>query len=156
MTTMTSTPQITALRENRAFLLQQLKGLTVEQFNRIVTGRNNNIIWNLGHMITVQQSACYKQAGLPTSIPDDFPQRFKPGSKPEAIVSEAETAAIRQSLVTTLDQLEKDYNHRIFGNYIPWVTRYGAELTNIDDGLKFVLYHDEWHTAVIIDLRRRL
>ena len=150
------TSQIAALRENRWALLEQLKGLTPEQFNLIPEGSGNNIIWNLGHMIVVQQGACYNRAGLPTSIPDDFRQRFKPGSKPAGITNADEIVSIQQAMITTLDQLAADYQNNRFGNYAPWVTRYGAELTSIDDALKFVLYHEEWHSAVIMELKGRM
>jgi DinB superfamily len=79
--------QIEAIRENRAVLLEQLEGLTTEQLNQIVKGFNNNIVWNLGHMITVQQGICYKNAGLSMLIGDDFWHRFKPGSVPQGMIS---------------------------------------------------------------------
>ncbi len=148
------TSQIAAIRETRSFLLEQLKDLTTEQFNRTAEGFNNNIIWNLGHMIAVQQGICYKRAGLPTLISDDFWQRFKSGSKPKGIISDDEIVSIKQLLIITLDQLETDYNKQVFGNYTTWVTRNGVELASIDDGIKFLSFHEGLHSGVIMAIKR--
>jgi hypothetical protein len=148
------TSQIGAIREIRSFLLEQLKELTTEQFNRTAEGFNNNIIWNLGHMIAVQQGICYKRAGLPTLISNDFWHRFKSGSTPRGIINEDEIASIKQLLMITLDQLETDYKKQIFGHYTTWVTRHGVELVSIDDGIKFLLFHEGLHSGVIMAIKR--
>lgn len=148
------TSQIAAIRENRSFLLEQLKDLTTGQFNLTVEGFNNNIIWNLGHMIAAQQGACYKRAGLPTLISDDFWHRFKSGSTPRGIIHDDEITSVKQLLISTLDQLETDYKKKIFCHYTTWVTRYGVELTSIDDGIKFLSFHEGLHTSVILDIKR--
>jgi len=146
--------QIEALRENRSSLLEQLKDLTAEQLNLTPEGRSNNIIWNLGHMIAVQQGICYKRAGLPTLISDDFWHRFKSGSTPRDIISEGEITSIKQLLIITSDQLETDYKKQIFGHYNTWMTRNGVELASIDDGIKFLSFHEGLHSGVIMDIKR--
>jgi hypothetical protein len=148
------TKQIEIIRKVRSFLLEQLKDLSTEQFNQTPEGFNNNIIWNLGHMIAAQQGICYKRAGLPTVIIDDFWERFRSGSKPEGIVSDDEIAHIKQLLLITLDELERDYNKQIFGNYTPWSTRYGVELAGIDDGIKFLPFHEGLHSGTIMAIKR--
>ena len=147
--------QIEAIRENRAVLLEQLEGLTTGQLNQIVKGFNNNIVWNLGHMITVQQGICYKNAGLSMLIRDDFWHRFKPGSVPQGMISADEIASIKQMLIITLDQLETDYKKQIFRQYTSWVTRLGVEVASIDDGIKFLRFHEGLHSGVIAALCRR-
>jgi hypothetical protein len=141
--------QIEAIRENRAVLLEQLKELTTGQLNLTAIGFNNNIIWNLGHMIVVQQGICYRRAGLPMSIGDDLWHRFKSGSAPRGIIYEEEIASIKQLLIVTLDQLESDYKKQIFHDYTTWVTRLGVELASIDDAIKFLGFHDGLHLGVI-------
>jgi hypothetical protein len=120
----------------------------------MVAGFNNNIIWNLGHMIAAQQGICYKRSGLPIMISDEFSERFRTGSKPEGTVAGDEIAQIRQLLFDTLDQFEIDYNKKVFGNYTVWSTRYGVELGNIDDGLELLQYHDGLHSGIIMTLKR--
>jgi hypothetical protein len=51
----------------RQFLLDQIAGLTTEELNQIPRGLNNNIIWNLAHLISGQQGIFYARAGLPAN-----------------------------------------------------------------------------------------
>ena len=140
---------IKTIRNIRSLLLGQVKGLSIEHFNQIPRGFNNNIAWNLGHLIAVQQGICYKKAGLPILISDDFWEKFRSGSKPDGIFSEGDMADIRQLLVFTVDQLETDYNNHAFDNYNAWSTRIGTRVAGIDDGLEFLLFHEKLHAGTI-------
>jgi hypothetical protein len=51
----------------RQLLLDQIAGLTTEELNQIPRGLNNNIIWNLAHLISGQQGIFYARAGLPAN-----------------------------------------------------------------------------------------
>jgi hypothetical protein len=82
--------QLEIIRKTRSFLLEQLKNLSNDQFNQRIEGFNNNIVWNLGHMIAAQQGICYKRAGLPTLISEEYWEKFRSGSKPAGIVSDDE------------------------------------------------------------------
>jgi uncharacterized damage-inducible protein DinB len=146
--------QIQIIRDTRASLLEQLNDLSIKQFNQTPRGFVNNIGWNMGHLIVVQQGICYQKAGLPLLIRDDFWQQFKPGSRPERIIDEVEIANIKQLLITTLDQFETDYNNRVFGNYTGWTTRLGTTIMNIDDGLEFLSFHEKLHSGTITALKR--
>lgn len=150
------TKQIEIIRKTRAFLLEHLKDLSTEQFNQIPEGFNNNIIWNLGHTIAAQQGICYIRAGLTPPVGDDFWNQFKPGTKPEKPLDDAEIANIKNLLFTTLDQLETDYNNHIFGGYIAWSTRFSVELGNIDDAITFLPFHEGLHSGCITALERLL
>jgi hypothetical protein len=126
---------IDILRSPRKMTLETLDGYTIEQVNKIPQGFNNNIIWNLGHMIASQQGICYKRAGLETVITEEFDN-------------------IKALFFTTLDKLEEDYTAGIFNNYSPVMTRYNVELNNIDEALGFLSFHDGLHIGYIMSLRK--
>ena len=69
-------------RTTRKTLLAYIEGLSAEQLNRIPAGFNNNIIWNLAHMFTVQQVVCYKRGGHSMLIDEATFENFKPGTVP--------------------------------------------------------------------------
>src|SRR5579872_5271934 len=142
-------PQIEILRKTRANVLEQIKDLTNEQLNYVAEGFNNNIIWNLEHMIATQQGMSYRRAGLPTIITDDFWEKYRTGSKPDGLAGENEALQIRELLFTTLDKFEIDYDKKIFGNYTAWSTRSGVEIASIDDSLRFLPYHEGLHSGTI-------
>ncbi|MFI5160121.1 MAG: DinB family protein [Sphingobacteriales bacterium] len=143
------TNQIDTIRKVRTFLLAGIKDLTADQLNKIPAGFNNNVIWNLGHMVAAQQGICYKRAGLPTLISDEFWEKYRSGSKPEGIADEAEINYIKEIFFTSLDQLQADYDKNIFGGYTAWNTRYDVEIANIDDAINFVPFHEGLHSGVI-------
>jgi hypothetical protein len=64
--------QLDILRQPRLKILNILESFSLEQLNMIPAGYNNNIIWNLGHMVAAQQGVCYKRAGVETRISDGF------------------------------------------------------------------------------------
>src|ERR1700712_2860570 len=99
------TKQIEIIRKTRSFLLENLKDLTTEQFNKIPEGFNNNIIWNLGHMIAAQQGVCYIRAGIAPVIGQDFIDTYKSGSKPGEPVDATAIEDIKNLLFSTIGQL---------------------------------------------------
>lgn len=147
-------PQIETIRKVRAFLLEGIKDLSTEQLNKVPNGFNNNIAWNMGHMVAAQQGICYKRAGLQPMISDEFWEEFRSGSKPTRFYEEAEIAYIKELFFTTLDQLQNDYDKQIFGNYTAWSTRYGVEITGIDVAIDFVPFHEGLHSGVINTTKR--
>jgi len=148
------TEQIDTIRKVRAFLLEGIKDLTTEQLNRIPEGYNNNIIWNLGHLVAAQQGICYKRAGVTPQISEEFWEQFRSGSKPERLISESEIAEIKQLFYSTLDQLKTDYDNNAFAGYTAWNTRYDVEIKNIDDALRFLPFHEGLHSGVINTLKK--
>ncbi|HEY9002349.1 MAG TPA: DinB family protein [Mucilaginibacter sp.] len=148
------TKQIEIIRKTRAYLLKNLEGLTTEQYNKIPEGFNNNIIWNLGHLIAAQQGVCYLRGGLAPRVEEDIINSFKSGTKPERPLSEAEIENIKALLFSTLDLLEEDYNNNIFGRYTAWTTRYDVELASIDDAINFLPFHEGLHSGCTNALKR--
>jgi hypothetical protein len=148
---------IDTIRVSRTMALNLMKGLSNEQLNQVPDGYSNNVIWNLAHLIAAQQGVCYKRAGLPLAVIDEpFFELYKPGTKPQQPVTEAEVEHIKHLAFSTLDKLEEDYNAGLFAHYIPWTTRYGAELSTIDDALQFLLFHEGMHIGYMMALKRML
>lgn len=146
--------QIDSIRQTRAYLLEQIRGLSTEQLNIIPSGFNNNIIWNLGHMIAAQQGICYARPGIPLVVEDAFFQAYKPGSRPAQFAGPEEVELIKELLFSTLDQLETDLRQDLFVAYTPWTTRHGITLKRIEEVVNFLLYHEGLHAGVITAMKR--
>ena len=145
---------IEILRQPRIKVLDQIATLSIEQLNHIPAGFNNNIIWNLGHVVAAQQGVCYARAGLNKVVSDEFFMSFKPDTGPERFYDAAEVDSIKSLMFSTLDQLAADLEKDIFGDYKTWTTRYGFEITNIDDAVRFLPFHDGLHAGYIMSLRK--
>lgn len=146
--------QIERIKKIRAFLIDSISDLSVDTLNEIPSGFNNNIIWNLGHLIAAQQGACYIRAGVKPAVDEKYVTLYKSGTKPDQYVTGNEAEIIKELLISSLDLLETDYQNNVFANYPSWVTRYGAELSNIDDALQFLLFHEGLHSGSIIALKK--
>ena len=146
--------QIEYIARSRNNLLEQLRELSVEELNSIPPGYNNNIIWNLGHLIAAQQGICYMRSTLPTYIEDSLFSAYKPGSRPERNIDQQEIDSIRELFVSTVRQLNEDYDNKIFNGYKPWTTRNGFEIRNIEEAISFVLFHEGHHGGVISSFKR--
>ncbi|RFZ90332.1 DinB family protein [Mucilaginibacter conchicola] len=146
--------QLEIMRKPRITILKTLEEFTLDQLNTIPAGFNNNIIWNLGHMVAAQQGVCYKRAGLDTRVDEAFFNRYKSESKPEGPADEQEYELIKTLFMTSLDQLGEDYKAGIFGNYTTWTTRYGFSMSTIDDALAFLPFHEGLHIGYIMAMRK--
>lgn len=144
--------QIENIRKTRFFLLERLKYLSTDEFNRTPNEFNNNIIWNLGHIIAVQQGICYKKAAAVPLINDEFWEKYKPGSVPQTPVKAIDVENIKRLFLSSINQLEIDCNTTVFGNYTPWTTAYGLEIRNIKDAINFETFHEGLHFGTIVAL----
>jgi hypothetical protein len=126
----------------------------MEQLNKIPGGFNNNIVWNLGHLVAAQQGVCYVRAGLNPRVEERFFDEFKNGSRPERTFGEEELTKIKELLFSSLDVLIQDYENGLWTSYSPWVTRYGVELKTIDDAINFLAFHEGLHLGYILSLKR--
>ncbi|MBK8700590.1 MAG: DinB family protein [Saprospiraceae bacterium] len=71
------------LQKNREAVVKLLADLSLDQLNAIPLGFNNNIIWNMGHMVVVQEMLTYGLSKLPYTIEEFILVNFKkiPGRK---------------------------------------------------------------------------
>ncbi|MCO5934045.1 DinB family protein [Mucilaginibacter sp. RB4R14] len=144
--------QLEFIRQPRLMILNILKDFSLEQLNTIPPGFNNNIAWNIGHMLAAQLGIWYKRAGL--EVDETFYQLYKPDSKPEGPTTQVQLNDIKERLITSLNDFEKDYATNIFTNYPTWTTRYGAVVSSIDEAIAFLPFHDGLHIGYIMSLRK--
>ena len=148
--------QIEKIRKTRNFILDYIKEINTEQLNKIPAGFNNNIIWNLGHMVAAQQGVCYLRAGLKTWVEEGFFNAYKPGSKPIEYISELQIENIKALLFSSLDVLKSDYLKGVWVKYPAWSTRYGVELKSFEEALEFLNFHEGLHVGYIMALKRAI
>jgi len=141
-------------RTSRKVLLQFLENHTLEQLNKIPEGFNNNLIWNIAHIVVVQQMLVYKLSGLPMLVSDEMVDKYKRGTKPEQDVTQAEVDEIKSLLFETIDRTEADYAAKIFKNYQGFTTMSGFTLENAEDALGFNYYHEAVHTGIMMGIRK--
>ncbi len=146
--------QIENVKNTRTFLLTLVEDLSTEQLNQIPEGFNNNIIWNMAHLVSAQQSICYKRSGLQPIVQDKYVTPYVPGTKPEGFIDTSEVEIIKTLMLSSLNEFESDYKKGFFTTYTPVVTRYGIALDNIDDAVNFLPFHEGFHIGTVLALKK--
>jgi len=141
-------------KTSRKVLSHFLDTIPTEKLNKIPEGFNNNIIWNIAHIIVVQQMLAYKLSGLPMLVSDEMVAKYMRGTKPSQDVSQSEIDEIKFLLFETINKTEVDFNAGIFQNFQEFTSLSGFTMRNIDDALCFNYYHEAVHTGMIMSLMK--
>ena len=147
---------IEVIKASRNKLLSLVEELSTDELNHIPTGFNNNLAWQIGHLVVSQQILCYRLSGNQFLIEDELIDLYKNGSKPERAFSAAEIAQMKGYLLSTIDQLEIDLQNGIFDNYTPYTisTYPGLKLESVNDAVTFIVSHDGLHYGCSLGLKR--
>ena len=142
--------------KNRAVLKSFIENFSLEELNKIPSGFNNNIIWNIAHTIAVQQSLIYRLSGLPTIVSEELIERFKKGTKPERDLTQAEVDEIKGLLFSTVEKTKEDFDNEIFENFHEYTVTTKNTLTNVLEAIEFNNFHEGIHLGYILALKKSL
>ena len=145
------------LNNTRGIFKKIIENNSLEDLNRIPKGFNNNIIWNIGHVVVSEQLLAYKLSGLESSLSDDMINKYRKDSKPQGDVSQDEVDEIKNLLHSTLEKTKEDYYDDVFEKYNAYtVSTTGNTLTNIDEALQFVAIHEGLHYGYVLALLKAI
>jgi hypothetical protein len=147
---------IKLLRGLRTAFVKELDSLTLEQLNHIPESHNNNIIWNIGHCLVVQQLLCYGLSGLPPYVDKSIGVKYKKGSAPALPITQEEVDWVKDMLLKSVDLLEKDLDEGKFQTFNPYTVGLGAHLTSIEDTVRFNNIHEGIHYGYLLALKKLL
>lgn len=130
---------------------------TLEDLNRIPKGFNNNIIWNIAHLVVTEQLLAYKLSGLSSVLSDEMINKYRKDTKPEGDITQEEVNDIKALLFSTLSKTKADYNNGAFKTYNAYtVSTTGNTLNNIDEALQFILTHEGIHYGYVLALLKAI
>lgn len=136
---------IELLRITRTNFLKLIDNCTLEEINKIPEGFNNNLAWNLAHILSSQQALCYELSSLTPRVDKSLIDRFRPGTRPEEAMTGQELENLRQLMKHTIELLKEDYQSGMFVQYTPRQTKYGALIEHIDQAIPYVALHEGLH-----------
>ena len=140
------------LRKSRNSILEIIDGYSIAQLNKVPAGFNNNIVWNVAHLVVTQQLLCYSNSGLDISVSDEMVARFRKGTAPLKLVSEVDFEAYKRMFVELPLQLERDYKIGVFKKYHEYTTSLNVKIIDIDSAIGFNNYHEGIHLGVILGI----
>lgn len=145
------------LSKTRKFFSSYLEELSIKELNKIPDGFNNNIIWNIGHILVTQQLLAYKLSGLPMLVHETLVAKYMKGTKPDGFVEQNDVDEIKALLFSTVEKTIEDANNNLFKNYQEYtVSTTGNTLKTIDDAFQFIIFHEGMHLGYIMALNRAI
>jgi hypothetical protein len=144
------------LLQTRKNLLSLLEGLSPVQMNHIPPGFNNNLAWNLGHVIVTQQLLCYRMSDLACRVPDAMIETYRKGSRPAGSVSEQEIRELKGLALSTIAKLAQDHEQGLFQSYQRYETSYGIVLHSIAEVIQFLPAHEGLHLGYCMAMKKSL
>lgn len=139
---------------SRNVLLNFLNELTLKQLNTIPEGFKNNIIWNIGHIIVVQQLLVYNLSRLPMMVSDELIAKYRKGSSPNGDVTQNEVDELKGLLFSTLEKTKEDFQKEIFKTFNEFTTMTGFKVTSAKSAMEFNNFHEGLHIGIIMQLRK--
>lgn len=141
-------------KTSRNMVSKLIQGFTLEQLNKVPAGFNNNLIWNVAHIVVTQQLLVYKLAGLPVMVSEEMIEKYKKGTKTDHVATQEEVDEILSLLHKTVAQTEKDIEDNLFQNFNEYPTSTGFVLKTNQDSMEFNNFHEGLHIGVIMALRK--
>ena len=144
------------LLKNRKILYNFLRNTPKEDLFRIPEGFNNNIWWNIAHVVVTPQLLMYKLSGLDFTIEEELVNKYKKGTFPNGEPSEKEMEKISAYLFSTVKHIQLDYEHGKFQNFQEYMTTPKIGLSSPEDALSFNVFHEGIHLGAILALKKAL
>jgi hypothetical protein len=139
---------------NRKIIAGFVDQFSLAQLNTIPSGFSNNLVWNLGHIVVVQQRLLYSVAGLPMAISSAMLDQYKTGSKPSTNTTQQEVDALKLLLQSVVESTLSDYKSGKFETYKEFTTATGFLISSIEDAIAFNNYHEGMHLGLMMNIRK--
>ncbi|MDG1980825.1 MAG: DinB family protein [Flavobacteriaceae bacterium] len=146
--------QFDILTKTRAIVLYYIKDLSLDQLHIVPVGFNNNIAWNIAHLVVTQQLLHYKLSENDCLVSDELITAYQKGTSPSVKFSQQafdEVLELFQGLPSTL---EEDFEAGIFKEYSAYKTSTGFVIDSMEKAIIFNNFHESLHLGVIMSLKK--
>ncbi len=148
------------LKQTRENILGLIKDLPETAMLSIPANYRNNVLWNVGHVVVVQQLLCYRSLGLPVAVDEAFVNAFKKDSSPAVWQTTPNIDIVKDKLITTAHKFVEDYRGGVFRNRSKFPTKfkmvYGITLTNLEEAILFNNTHEAMHLGIVMSLKKHV
>jgi len=142
--------------KTRKFLNSFIENLSLLELNKVPDGFNNNIIWNIAHVIVTQQLLVYNLSGLPTIVSKEMIDSYRKGTRPLRDLNQAEVDAISNLLFSTIEKTKDDYDSKLFQTYNQYTVTTKNTISNVEEAIEFNNFHEGIHLGYILALRKSI
>ena len=144
---------IDILVQARRLIYKSVVNLSPAALLAVPPGFDNNIAWNVGHILVVQQLLHYRLSGLEMQVTEAEVGMYRTGTSPADWEVEPKVALLLPLLAESAQRLGADYEAGRFAHYRAYTTSTGFRLSTIEDALAFNNFHEGLHLGAILSLR---
>ena len=148
--------QFDILQKNRTILKYFLENLSKDELFRIPKGFNNNIWWNIAHVVVTTQILTYGLSGVDYPMEKELIEKYRKGTSPEGKPSTDEIKKMGEYMFSTLNDMEADYKTGKFSAFREYLTSPKVLLQTVEDAISFSVFHDGLHLGAINALRKAI
>lgn len=142
--------------KNRKIMATFLDAFSLEDLNKVPKNFNNNLVWNIAHLVVTQQLLTYSLSGLPMHVSDELVEKYKKDSKVHGDVSQEEVNEIKSLLFSTIEKTKEDYKKGVFNTFKPYTTSTNSTLNSFEEAMEFNNFHEGIHLGYILALKKSL
>lgn len=143
----------TTSRQRKAYI-DMLSGLSMQQLNTIPEGFNNNILWNLGHIVATQQLLVYSLSGERWTVDKELIKAYRNGTRPERLYTEADRQLVIDNMLAPIQATHTLRAAGGFSTYQPFKLPTGFEITDYDSAVLFNLFHEGLHMGYVFSINK--
>ncbi|AEM70174.1 hypothetical protein Murru_1130 [Allomuricauda ruestringensis DSM 13258] len=144
------------LLKNRKILHGHLEHTPREDLFKIPEGFNNNIWWNIAHVVVTPQLLIYGLSDMEFTIEKELIDKYRKGTFPEGEPTKEEMEKISAYLFSTVKLIQLDYEHGKFKTFKEYMTTPKIGLNKVEDALAFNVFHEGLHLGAILALKKAL
>ena len=147
------------VKNSRQQVYRLVDGLTHAQWMTIPAGHDNNIAWNVGHLIWAQLGLTYGRTDLAMPIDrEPYIPLYGIGTSPADWEGEPDPAALLKILMQMADRMIADAQAGIFDDaqFTPWQTGGGARFDTLLDMMIYNTAHEGEHRGMIMALKNHV
>ncbi|MEL7060415.1 MAG: DinB family protein [Acidobacteriota bacterium] len=143
------------LATSREWIAAKMENLSDRQLQAIPAGWNNNLLWQIGHLVVTQPIICYGLSGLPLPIDDEHLPQLRKGSSPADWTEPPDRAEIMRLFVELPRTFAADLEAgRFDGAVTDYRTAVGFEIRTLQEAIDFNGLHEGIHYGQIMALAR--
>lgn len=144
------------LRTTRWHMARELEGLSHTDLLTIPEGRDDNILWNVGHLLCSLSRLTYVFSGHPLPIPEHYLTNFGKGTNAQEWVLPPDPDEVIRLFLEMPDKIEADYHAGKFVEYKPLTLGGGHTVESVEEAVAFHCFHEGLHIGMVISLKRML
>ena len=143
-------------RITRHHMLREIEGLSHEDMLVIPEGRDDNVLWNVGHLLCSLSRLTYVFSGQALPIPERYLELFGKGTSARNWTGDPDPAEVLERFTALPAQIEADYLAGNFKNYEALQITPGDTIASVEEAVAFHCFHEGLHIGMIITLKELL